>query len=419
MTRTVNGKWRWEHEPLFGGVLWFCVENMENGRVEPVRGSTVVGFSSVTWSSRRQGAWREEAHLKLNREGNNAKHLDMLLSQKRTGTREFTGPTPHSVAVIAKPPASRPVDHLILERQREDAARDQVLEFTRNQQNYDTKNLWLKKSHGCFLRGAVDREVKAAVSRHESNINERRRRLAELLEAEELQLLQELEEAKETMVERQARMRDRARGLRERRERERQQLVAHKMEQLFIQSCEELRTIQNRRREQQACAERVAQVRSRQEDQQQQREEEQLLEQLWEADRREKEETERQKQLRKRQKNEEGVNILRIQMEEVQERRLRDKELKEEEAQLRAELREDQRRYRQYLSEELQRQKKEEQAVEQLIEEKLKETWTRREEQNRLQREARNRLMDQPEAELRGIPGRPEGPGAAAAAAQV
>lgn len=59
------------------------------------------------------------------------------------------------------------------------------------------------------------------------------------------------------------------------------------------------------------------------------------------------------------------------------------------------ELREEQHRYRQYLSEELQKQRREEAETEQLIEEKLKETWTKREEQSRLQREARNRLMNE------------------------
>lgn len=59
------------------------------------------------------------------------------------------------------------------------------------------------------------------------------------------------------------------------------------------------------------------------------------------------------------------------------------------------ELREEQHRYRQYLSEELQKQRREEEETEQLIEEKLKETWTKREEQSRLQREARNRLMSE------------------------
>ncbi|XP_023257031.1 cilia- and flagella-associated protein 53-like [Seriola lalandi dorsalis] len=158
----------------------------------------------------------------------------MLLSQKGTGGREFTGPTPHSAAVRAKFPPSRPVDHLILERQKQDAARDEVLDFTRYQQTCDVKNSWLKSSDRHFLRGAIEREVRAAVKQNESDIDERRHRLAELLEAEQQQLLQELEEKKETTVERQNKMRERARLLRERRESERQQLVSHKLEQLFM-----------------------------------------------------------------------------------------------------------------------------------------------------------------------------------------
>lgn len=58
-------------------------------------------------------------------------------------------------------------------------------------------------------------------------------RLRELLEAEEQQLLQEVEEKKETTVERQAKMREKAKVLRERRESERQQLVSDKLDQLF------------------------------------------------------------------------------------------------------------------------------------------------------------------------------------------
>lgn len=58
-------------------------------------------------------------------------------------------------------------------------------------------------------------------------------RLRALLEAEEQQLLQEMEEKKETSVERQAKMRERAKTLRDRRERDREQLVSDKLEQLF------------------------------------------------------------------------------------------------------------------------------------------------------------------------------------------
>lgn len=56
-------------------------------------------------------------------------------------------------------------------------------------------------------------------------------------------------------------------------------------------------------------------------------------------------------------------------------------------------MREDQQRYWQYLSDELQRKKQEEEEAELLINERLKEVWDKQEEQSRMQREARNRLM--------------------------
>lgn len=77
----------------------------------------------------------------------------------------------------AKFPSSRPADHLILERQKQDAARDKVLEFTRYQQIWDIKNSWLLSSESHFLRGTVQRQVQAAVSQYESNIQDRRDRL--------------------------------------------------------------------------------------------------------------------------------------------------------------------------------------------------------------------------------------------------
>lgn len=54
-----------------------------------------------------------------------------------------------------------------------------------------------------------------------------------MLETEEKELLEEMENKKETVLERQAWMQHRARTLRERRESERQQLVADKLDQQF------------------------------------------------------------------------------------------------------------------------------------------------------------------------------------------
>ena len=58
-------------------------------------------------------------------------------------------------------------------------------------------------------------------------------RLRSLFEEEEKEQLGEMENKPETVPERQARMKERARTLRERRESERQQLVADKLDQQF------------------------------------------------------------------------------------------------------------------------------------------------------------------------------------------
>uniref|UniRef100_A0A7N6F6Y9 Cilia- and flagella-associated protein 53 n=1 Tax=Anabas testudineus TaxID=64144 RepID=A0A7N6F6Y9_ANATE len=281
-----------------------------------------------------------------------------------------------------------------------------------------------------FLRGTIQRQVQTAVRQYESKIQERRNRLRVLLE-----------ETKETTVERQARMREKAKVLRLRREGARQPGVRQAGAQ-----CEELRTTESRRREQQVSVERAAQVRSRQELQLLRQQEEKLFDELWDSDRRAKEERERQREQRQEQRNKEQLDVLKSQVEAAKLRRQKEKELREEDAHLlvcvshtfiiksaetsgsgtrrrqldqglrlkmkrlaqeqqeelqldmsilqqllaqesdekhpavflQLELREEQQRYRQYLSEELQKQRREEEETKQLIEEKLKETWTNR-----------------------------------------
>ncbi|KAM7392262.1 hypothetical protein PAMA_007400 [Pampus argenteus] len=373
-----------------------------------------------------------------------------MLPHNQRKYRELTGATSHSVAV------------------KQDAARDNILEFSRNQQSCDIKNLWLQSSERLFLRGAIDRHVKAAVSQHKFSVEERRDRLRVALEAEEQQLLQEIEEKRETSVERQAKMRERAKTLRERREGERQQLVSDKLEQLFRENCEELRSIQNKRRERQVCEERAAQLKSREQQRQQQQHEEKLFNELWEADQWAKEERERQRVQRKQQRDAEQLEGLNAQRASAERQRQRDRELREKEAQLllqqqevqrlqeqqeqqqwcqaqrarhwqldqdvqlkmkrlcreqqdelqldisilqqllkeesdgrqeaaqrKAELRAEQQTYLQHLLDELQKQKREEEETELLLEEKLKEVWAKREEQHQLQVAARNNLMNE------------------------
>ncbi|XP_068508973.1 cilia- and flagella-associated protein 53 isoform X2 [Syngnathus scovelli] len=59
----------------------------------------------------------------------------------------------------------------------------------------------------------------------------------------------------------------------------------------------------------------------------------------------------------------------------------------------RADLRDEQLRFRQYLADQTAARQKDEEEMEQMMGEKMKETWDRRERQNRLQQDARNRLM--------------------------
>ncbi|XP_035040830.2 cilia- and flagella-associated protein 53 [Hippoglossus stenolepis] len=392
----------------------------------------------------------------------------MFLSQRRTGTPEVTGPTPHTVAVRAKLPQWRRADELMMDRRRQDAARDQLLKFNRKQQNCDIKSSWLKSSERQFLSGTVNREVQAAVKLYETDIEHRRHRLQVVLAEEEQQLLQELEETKETLEERQEKMRVRAQTLRERRERERQQLVSDKLDQQFREQCQEVRSIHSRQREQQVREEQTALVRSRQQQLQQQQEEDELFHELWEADRRAKEEQEQQRAEMQRQRNMEQLNGLDTQVEEAELKRRTEKEQREEEARLmrreaeeqvlqgqqqqrqklqtrlsrrheldqdfrmkmkhrardqqdelqldmnilqlllqqetdekqkaarrKVELCEEQHRYREYLSEELQRQRREDDETEQLINEKMEENWNRKEEQNRLQQENRRCIINE------------------------
>lgn len=58
-----------------------------------------------------------------------------------------------------------------------------------------------------------------------------------------------------------------------------------------------------------------------------------------------------------------------------------------------AELAEDQQRYMKYFADQLEKRKKEEEEIDLLMEEVLKEVWAQRDQQRRAEREARNRLM--------------------------
>ncbi|KAF7656012.1 hypothetical protein LDENG_00047460 [Lucifuga dentata] len=222
----------------------------------------------------------------------------------------------------------------MLERRKKADARQKMLEFTQSQQTCEVKSSWLKSTDRHILKRTIHRQVNDAMNQYEMSIEERRERLRIMLEAEEKQLLKEMDGKKETILEKQAKMRERVRTLKERRETERQQLVSDKLEQQFREGCDDLRAIQNKRKDEQVCMERAAQLQMRQRLQQQQQDEERLFAELWEADQQAKEERESQRLQRQQQKNTEQLAFLRTQMEAAEQQQRQARQLKEEEAQL-------------------------------------------------------------------------------------
>ncbi|KAF4077462.1 hypothetical protein AMELA_G00208520 [Ameiurus melas] len=381
--------------------------------------------------------------------------------------REFTGPTPHSLALQARQPSCRPSDYLIVERRKQEDARNDVLEFTKDHRACDVRMRWEMNTEQRMVSATIGRRVHEAMEQYEMSIDERREKLRKMLESEERELLREIDAKEDTVLDRQARMRERAKYLQEKRESERQKVVAEKLEQLFREQSEELRVVYMRRQLDEVCTERAAQIQTQREERQLQQEEEMLFAQLWEGDRLAKEQRENLQAQRQRENNLQQLAVLRIQMEAAEQQRLQAKQLKEEEAQLlrdqremmrleeqreqrrklqdqenwckqldtslrlkmkrlareqqedlaldmsileltlltpvkdekkeetlrKLELREEQRKYRQYLAEQLEEQRQHEAETEQLIEAELQQTWNRRAEQNRLAKEAKDRLM--------------------------
>ncbi|XP_056399996.1 cilia- and flagella-associated protein 53 isoform X2 [Hyla sarda] len=264
----------------------------------------------------------------------------MLVSQRsRPRCREVTGPAPHNVAVKAKLPSSRPHDYITLERRRRDEVRDQMLDFTKDIDFKEMKSKWERITDRKMLHNRVQRKVYETMAEYRMHIEERRDRLKELLETEELEHIKQMESMEETTLERQAKMRERAKSLREKREKERLAIVAEKRDQQFREQCEELRALKSKMHRDEVCTERMAQLVLKEELEKQRKEEDMLFAELWERDRLAKVEHEEKKTQRQMELNREMVDVLQAQRAAAEAQRMEEKRLKEEEAHLLVEQR--------------------------------------------------------------------------------
>lgn len=106
----------------------------------------------------------------------------------------------------------------------------------------------------------VQQRYDALKARAEADLNARRQRLADKLDAEDLAMRQELLASKKTPEQRRAELAERARALAATREAERQALASTLYEKAFIQSCDVLRDENSKRILYRTIEERNAQV---------------------------------------------------------------------------------------------------------------------------------------------------------------
>ncbi|XP_071794477.1 cilia- and flagella-associated protein 53-like [Asterias amurensis] len=264
----------------------------------------------------------------------------MLATQKPRRTREYTGPTPSSVAIRAKMPSKLPPDHLILERRRHDDAREEAVAATKYNALCDLKNDWERSTDRRIQLNTVKRKVKGLMLEQEFTLEDRRERLRDMLAAEEAKYLEEMEASQETMLERQAKMRERAKFLKEKREKERLEVVAEKLDQRWREECEELRSTLSRRHMDEVCLERSDQLRIKAEIDEQNKVHEQMYADLWHQDMLAKAAREEKEAQERHARNRETLDTLQKQKAALEAKRLEAKRLKEEEGRLLKEERE-------------------------------------------------------------------------------
>jgi len=227
--------------------------------------------------------------------------------------REFTGPTPHSVAILARPTNKRPAEHLILERRRIEDLREKSIADSKYNKQCDLRSAWVLATDNNIEKNCIKREMTNFLQGEEMDLEMRREKLREMLLGEEQQYMQEMESMEETIEDRQQKMRERAAFLKGKRETERLAFVEEKLDEKFREECEELRAEFSKQTRDEIFEDRKMQIKIKEEKKEQQKEIESFYAGLWEADTKAKavrEEMETQEQL---QRNRDALEVLNLQ----------------------------------------------------------------------------------------------------------
>lgn len=259
--------------------------------------------------------------------------MDLSVTGRRQN-REITGPTPHSVAIRGKPPPLKPREHLILERRKQDELREEAAAIVNYNKKYDLKTTWERMTDKRIQRNTVKRKMEAILQKHTYSLEERRDKLRDLLEHEEEQYMTEIATTQETTLERQAKMRERAKQLKQKREDERKAFVEQKLEQRWRDQCEEMRSILVKRNQDDVCLERAEQLRLKAEQRERQKQGERMYARMWEDDRFAKCKREEMEAALQIERNREALKVLTLQSAAIEKQHEDMKRLKEQEAEL-------------------------------------------------------------------------------------
>ncbi|XP_034373685.1 cilia- and flagella-associated protein 53 [Arvicanthis niloticus] len=253
---------------------------------------------------------------------------------QRFGTvpREFKGPTPKAVIIRAKPPKAQRAEQHLKRIQRSYHKHHTTLASIKSNEQYRLTCDWIQHSDRRSFGSLVQARVKDAMQGFVINTEERRNKLRDLLASEENEYFSEMQSKGETIEEKKEKMRERIKLLREKKEKERQEFVAEKLDQQFRERCEELRTKLANVHEKKVVEERNAQIEFNQELKRQKLVEEQLFARLWEEDRLAKERREAEDQKRQRELVQNTRLGLDAQVTSIHAQREAARRMKEEEA---------------------------------------------------------------------------------------
>jgi len=249
-----------------------------------------------------------------------------------TRNREFTGPTPHNVAILARPPNKRPAEHLILERRRIEDLREQSIAETKYNKQCDLKSAWERSTNRRIQKNVIKRQMENIFQQDHCVLQERRQRLREMLMAEEEQYIREMEAKEETIEERQEKMKMRAKQLKDKRERERLDFVKDKLDQKFRGECEELRATLSKQVRDEIFEDRDTQLTMQADQKEKEAQHEAFYADLWKSDMMAKAAREEQETKESIERNQATLEVLNMQKAAIESQREEEKHMKELEA---------------------------------------------------------------------------------------